>query len=275
MHPLKLTEPVTIRAPNLWGFPSEIKFSPTPHPGWWWQVNPITTAKISPELIDKQTLRTRLVFGKRKLEIFEHIGILKWFGLDGVVVESKPWPPHFGCALRLWEELRPFCKEDASRDVAWYGVTKRVCWLYPKLRSGQVGFTEILPSEKPGLELEIAYSYPPIGTKKMTFSSINTALLEEICRYPSQGVSHWFYYLLKFASYFGAPTYKTATWPKDNPPEETMRRFVLHRASDLLGALSLLCEDGLFSGKIISHHGGHESDVKAILQAEEVLHQKS
>lgn len=272
MEILRLTEPVIIRAPNFWGFPAEIEFSPSPHPGWWWQVDSINQVLMDHFYADCSKLRTRLIFRKSKLEVYEHIGILKWFGLDNVVVRSTTWPPHFGSALAMWQRLKPYCQKDSRRVVSWQTVKERVCWLYPKPRGSNVGFTEILPAEKPGIDLEVVYSYEPIGERSYSVSSLNSVALEEICRYPSQGIHSLCHSIMRLTSLIGWPERQTITWPKDHTPEETMHRFVLHRTADLLGAFSLLCDNKhMFAAKIISHHAGHEADINAIKEAAQLL----
>lgn len=272
MHPLRLIFPVTIRAPDFWGFLSEITFTPVPHPGWWWEIGPRTSALIEPSIVDKKFRRTRLSWNGKKLEAYEHIGVLRWFGLSSVLIRSNAWPPHFGSGLAIWQKLKPFCQEDDSRQLPWYTVKEQVCWTYPTLRGGEVGFTEILPAEKPGIEIEVAYSYPPLGKKTIQFLSLNQTVLEEICEYPSQGISGWFRGYTKLVSFFKSSYRQTITWPRDYPPDETLRRFVFHRAADLLGSLSLLCQDGLFAGRVVSHYSGHEADSEVVNKAAVILH---
>lgn len=269
---LVLTQPVTIAGPDYWGRKAEITFYPSASPGWWWDFIPHQSVKITPSIIEKRKIRTRLAFHEKNLEIFEHFGIIRWFGLHDVRIKSDKWPPHFGCAHLLWEKLKPFCKENPSSPVKWHTVDRLVRWNYPELRGGEMGFTEILPSDKPVLELEIAYGYPPLGSKDMHFSIPDTETLEKICLFPSQGVFRSMYHLGKLASFFGWPHLHKSVWPNHYPSEEVMRRFVLHRTADLLGALCLLCKDGgLFAGKVISHYSGHEADLHVVKKAWELL----
>lgn len=269
---LVLTQPVTIAGSNFWGRKAEITFSPSEWPGWWWEFLPSQTVKIIPSIVEKKKLRTQLAFHEKKLEIFEHFGVIRWFGLHNVRIKSDKWPPHFGSAHLLWQKLKPFCKQDTLRQTKWQTVCNPVRWEYPELRGGKIGFTEILPLDKPILEMDITYGYPPLGLKNMCFSIPDIATLEEICRFPRQGISRNMYHIEKFASLFGWPNFHKTVWPNHYSPEETMRRFVLHRTADLLGVLCLLCQDsGLFAGKIISHHSGHEADLRAVKMAWELL----
>lgn len=272
MRPLILQYPITIQAPNFWGRSSEIRFSPGPAAGWWWDVDGCIVP-ITPECASSKHLRLRLSFHKKRFELYEHIGVLRFFGLTNVLVAlSKPWPPHFGSGLPMWQKVKKYCQTDESQTLPWYTVAEALRWEYPEKRGGCVGFTEIQPATEPRLDLEVGYSYLLCGgLEVMNFSLPNEELLEQVCQYPSQGVQKGWYTLSKITSFFGWPVPNTTTWPKKLDPAEVRRRFVLHRAADLLGALSLLCKDGLFAGKIVSHCSGHRADIEVISRAWKML----
>jgi hypothetical protein len=220
---------------------------------------------ITPSLVDRKFRRIRLICPGRKLEVFEHIGILRWVGLNAIVLSSDPWPPHFGNGLPLWEALRTHCQKDLSKTISWQTVVDPVKWVYPNLRGGKKGFTQIFPVNEQKLYLDVTFSYRPYGE-----ITVNMVLpdeldkLEEVFKYPAQGTSAFLHkFLFRATSHFGWPKRSTITWPQDHSKEELMRRFVLHRVLDLLGGLSLLCGEGLFAGRVVSRYSGHQADIEA------------
>lgn len=271
MYPIRLKSRVDINGPDFWGFESKISFCPTLRHGWRWGLDVIYPV-IGPEIIDSATRRLRLSFRDKKLEIYEHIGILRWFGLCQVLINSSSWYPYYGRSLEIWQKIKPFCEEDAFKKINWYTIKEPVRWEYPGLRNGQKAFTEIFPSNKPKLEVRTIVSYPGLDTHALQFSLPNTGFLEKICSVHNQGWPKYLYYLSKGASFFGWPHHRTAVWVQELGEKEALNQFALHRAADLLGGLSLLCKDGLFAGRVISQCSGHQADMQAILKANKLLY---
>lgn len=271
MYPLQLQSEVRIRAPNFWGLNGELIFRPTQATGWWWSTGN-DFVPIIPAIIDNKVRRLRLLSGNKKLEVYEHIGVLRWFGLCQVAIKSSSsWPPHFGSGLALWRAIEPFCSVANQEEIPWYTVKEPIRWEYPELRHGLRAFTEILPNDKPMIELDVTYSYPGVGTGTRHFCLPDNGALKEICTYPSQGLSWGNYYLSLVATFFGWPNHNAVTWRQEYAPEETLRRFILHRAADLLGGLSLLCQDGLLAARVVSHCSGHKADTEVVLKARSLL----
>ena len=273
MHPIRLKTSVTIQGPNLWGLNGKITFHPSgSRDGWiWWVRNSFNTS-ISPAIIDKKARRTRLYCQGKKLQIFEHIGALRFFGLCRVYIESTTWPPYHGRSIELWQAIRKHCKEDTSEEINWYALRKPVRWTYPKPRNSKIAFTEIRPSTKKQLRLKIMCSYPGLQSCQLEFSFPNRDVLEELCRVHSPGWPPILYHLLKVPSLFGWPHYKKIFWPQDYSKTEASIKLVHHRALDLLGALSLLCRDGLLSADVTSICSGHEADINTIIEADKYLY---
>lgn len=274
MHPIRLKSKVTIEGPNLWGFKSKFIFCPLPPDyGWMWRSNRSFLVSINPGIVDTKARRTRLYFEGKKLQIFEHIGTLRWFRLCGVSITSSSWPPYYGRSLEFWQAIKPFCEEDTSKEINWYTLRKSVRWTYPKLRNNQTAFTEIRPNTKKELKIEIMCSYPGLGVWTNYFSFPNNERLEELCAVYSQGWPPYLYYLLKIPSFFGWPHHKIATWVQEHGKGLIiLEQFINHRAADLLGSLSLLCRDGLLSANVTSVCSGHKADIMAIFQADKLLY---
>lgn len=276
MHPIRLKseKTITIQGPNLWGFKSRLMFSPLPPDyGWMWRNNRLFFISINPSIVDNKARRTRLYFEGKKLQIFEHIGVLRWFGLCGVSVTSSSWPPYYGRSFEFWQAIKHLCEEDTSKEINWYTLRKPVRWTYPKLRNNQTAFTEIRPNTKKELKMEITCSYPGMGVWTNYFSFPNNKELEELCAVYNQGWPPILYYLLKIPSFFGWPHHKTAVWiQKHGKGLTTLEQFVNHRAADLLGSLSLLCRDGLLSASVTSICSGYKADIKTIIEADRLLY---
>ena len=274
MHPIRLKSKVTIEGSNLLGLKGKLTFYPSDlRDGWgwmWWKKS--LPLSIDPSIVDTKARRTRLYFEGRKLQVYEHIGVLRWFGLCEVSIESTQWPPYHGRSIELWQAIKPFCEEDRSRDINWYTIRKPVKWIYPKLRNNQTAFTEISPNTKKELNIRIMCSYPGLEVCEISFTFPNRKRLEQICSVYNQGWPPILYHVLKLPSIFGWPHHKKILWPQHYSKARAAMEFTYRRAADLLGALSLLCRDGLLSADVTSICSGQKADIKAIFQAHELLY---
>jgi len=273
MHPIRLKSKVTIEGPNLWGLNAKLTFYPSGSKSEWiWWVRNSFNISMSPAIVDKRARRIRLYFEGKKLQIFEHIGALRFFGLCGVYIESTPWPPYHGRSLELWQAIKDHCEEDTSKEINWYTITEPVRWTYSKLRNNQRAFTEIRPNTKKELKIKIMCSYPGLEACEVNFTFPNREILEELCSVYNPGWPPILYHLLKVPSFFGWSHYKRVFWLQDYSKVEASVKFAHHRALDLLGALSLLCRDGLLSADVTSICSGYEADINAIIQADKSLY---
>lgn len=274
MHPIQLKSEVIIEGPNFLGLKGKITFSPLkPEYGWVWQDDRSFFISINPAIVDDKTRRTRLFFQGKKIEIFEHIGVLRWFGLCGLSIKSSSWPPYYGRALEFWEAIKPVCEEDTSKEINWYTVKEPVRWTYPKPRNNRIAFTEIRPNAKKELKMEVRCSYPGFGGYTLYFCFPDNKELEKLCSVHTQGWPPYFYCFSRIASKCGWPHHKAAIWIQDHGKELlTLEKFVYHRAADLLGTLSLLCQDGLLSANVISVCSGHKADIETVLKAYGLLY---
>ena len=271
MNPIRLNSEVTIRGPDFWGKQSFITFYPTDkEKGWRWKTKN-GVVLISPSIVQRKMRRFKIYSGSEKIEVFEHIGLLRYFGLCNLMIESSPWPPYYGSGFKFWEAIKPFCSIDNSSEIPWYTIKTPVRWAYPKSRNGYRAFTEIQPNKNKRLEIEVIYSLPG-GVYTQCFSFPDDKLLEKICQYNSQGLSDFSYYMAKVISLFGWPHFEHIAWRHQLTQENALKCFTIHRAADLLGALCLLCRDGLLSAKIISRCSGHEADIQAILKADKQIY---
>jgi hypothetical protein len=280
MKRLILTQPVGLYGPGYFGHlgkRGKIAFMPADNFGeWTWQIDRKRFLQINPRIVDTSTRRLRLIDSEggsdKKFEVYEHTGALRFTGLGNVLVSSSKWPPCFGRTIEQWQALKPACRE-TSRDLSWYTPKRSFSWVYPRKRNGSVGFTEIHPSAEPKLSLEITCTYPGVGELVQDFTFPNLKLLEEIFAVHTQGWPRKLYWPARVGALLGIPLYRTSNWPQEHASEDLIRLYIYHRALDLLGALSLLCLDGMFAGRVVSHCSGHEADLHVVKAAFPFLRQ--
>lgn len=275
MNQIQLNSEVYVNGPDLFGRKAQISFHPLnpSFTGWWWRENQhAPSLLVNPGIINLKSRRTQLFSGNNKLEVYEHIGALRWFGLCDVLIESTPWPPYHGRFLELWQAIKPYCQEVDSREISWYTLEKKVKWVYPEPRNGLTAFTEICPNDRKELKISLISSYPGLKTSEINLVFPNKDLLEELSAVCSQGWPPILYYLLKIPSFFRWPHYNNIVWAQQQGKESASIKFAHHRVVDLLGLLSILCRDGLLSANVTSVCSGHKADIGAILQANGLLY---
>lgn len=263
--PLRLTRRVSFFDRDYFGRWSSMTFSPAECRGWYWRHTP----GVDPIPIDWRILRYRwrrlcLYFEGRSLQFYEHIGVLRWMGLDGVIVESDTWPPYYGRPAELWSILKSSCEPSQEEHFRWVTV-ERPLIAFCRDSGRPLASTSILPLQRPRLVARIACNYPGLGKRSASFI-IPAAGLEGLMEVYTQGWPRWLYRLSSLASSFGWPHHRHFTWPQDYVNSETMHRFILHRMIDLLGGLSLVDHERLLSGKVFSTCSGHFADVELIKQ---------
>jgi hypothetical protein len=273
MNQIELQSAVSVKGFDLFGRKAEISFRPTHLSGWQWQMDKGYSIEISPEIINLKSRRTQLFFDEdNKLEVYEHIGLLRWFGLCNVLIESTSWPPYHGRLLELWQAIKPHCQIDKSKEISWYTVKEKAKWVYPESRNGLVAFTEILPNYRKELNINLISSYPGLETTNINLVFPDKELLERLSYNFSQGWPPILYHLLKIPSFFGWPHHDKIVWIQREGKESASMKFAYHRMHDLLGLLSLLCRDGLLSANVISVCSGHRADVETVLKADRLLY---
>jgi len=202
-----------------------------------------------------------------RLNIWEHIGVLKLLGLNGVVVEGSAWPPYHGRPFEIWEALKPHVVETNS-DIHWLRPEKRFEWHYP---NGRQGFLRIEPHddpEKKSLEIHAILDYKTLGETAIDFSFPGNGCVEKMFQAKSPGWPRWRYHLCCLASGLGWPHLNSVTWPQRLSPELALEQFALHRIGDCGGAMSLAHFETLPSAKVTSYCAGHEADLATLSQVQ-------
>ena len=202
-----------------------------------------------------------LVSGHNWLNIWEHIGVLRWTGLDGVFVSGTRWPPYFGRALEIWEKLAPYCTL-TDEPMEWIRPRWKNRWVYANGRSGYVEIEPHKDLDQTGLDIEVKIDYLTLGEETRHFRlPCSTEDWHTMLASKSPGWPRWRYEVCCLAEKFGWPHMNSVTWPQEMPPSVALQQFALHRVGDLLGALSLVSSRKLLSGKVTSYCAGHEADL--------------
>ncbi|MES2215932.1 MAG: UDP-3-O-acyl-N-acetylglucosamine deacetylase [Patescibacteria group bacterium] len=275
----QLQREITIAGPNYFGFASTLRIRPQSQSKEWLMQTPCGgVVPITPLIADSARRRMCLSSHNSKIEVFEHIGCLQFMGLKGVELEVKDgfpkgFPPYHGRAHELWEAIKPHCV-DLPSTLPAYTPSQRASWYYPETRNGEYAYTRIEPNETGKLILKISVNYKGLGQRKRTFDLPNSQLLEEIFKARTQGYPLWLKKFSRTGSFLGIwKNHDRIHWPEGENDSSALDGFILHRAQDLLGTLSLLCKDGLLSATVTSNNSGHEADVMAVQEAYRTLRQ--
>lgn len=260
MKRLILTKPIIIQGLDYWGRNSFIEFHPYGKNGWYWDTgNGIVP--ISYEIVERKTRRMTLCANGRQLNVYEHIGVLKFLGIDNILIKSSKWPPYDGSAWIYYEAIRPNLKEEGL--VSWVkivGYTNE-----SRERNSLETCNELIESKSTksyGLLVEVKAGWKPLKTLRKSlviFDGENPLL--EVLKIKAQGYPFYLSYFNFIASILGLPVKNNITWLQNNGPEETATLFLQHRILDLLGTMSLFDCKSLPSGKIVSEFGDHEIDL--------------
>lgn len=269
MERVRLLKPVTVAGVDIFGRSAKILFSPVNSSGWFWK-NGENYFAITSSLATCMPRRICLQNDRQKLEAYEHVGPLRWTGLDGILVESNNFPPYFGRSLELWEELKPFCFLTKEK-VSWSTVIASVKVAHADNASR---WLEMRPSidGRPCLKITVIVDYPGIGSKERIYQFPGSGqLLKKIIMARTLGWPRWLYYL----SHYGPTSlwfhHHRIAWPQQYSSDVILGHILNHRAADLLGALSLFSNQGLLAGEIFSHCAGHEADIGLIHKIQPLL----
>ncbi len=147
--PLRLTNSVTYSGRGFWGGQKSITLHSASHSEWsWLPSESIRPIPIIPSFSECTRSRIRLIGTMgQTLEVFEHIGALRYAGLVGVQIEGEGWPPYDGCSKGLWELVKSNSREVVS-PLKIYTVQRSVRGTYSNRfdRNGVRACTEIHPS---------------------------------------------------------------------------------------------------------------------------------
>lgn len=277
MNKLFLTDEVIVRGPDYWGRESWIKFShhPGSKPGWWWDTGE-ALVPIDIRIAETKTRRVILRHGRHTLNIWEHVGALRFTGLDSVVVacESFPsvgifsgcWTPYDGCSALFWRALQSAVSESEEK-VVWRRVCREGHFIYPGAYHRQTMIRPPVGDEV--LRISATTDYPGLGrqTTEVDYPA-NRNVLDLAMETKSQGWPLWAYrpgrWLEKREWLPVRPRPSQMTWPQVVGTSKARVMFNHHRVLDIFGGLSLVWHDALPSCRTESIMSGHLGDIMAI-----------
>ena len=213
---------------------------------------------INSDLLHHNQRRLNLICGSSRLELFEHIGVLRWLGLDGVVVRSPRWPPYIRSG-EMWEQLQSHCTPNLNATIPRVTVGQTIESTYP---GGSRRYTKISPSRDDLLEVTLVIDYPGVGRKELHYvdsDPLDTALLAYFIGWPPA-----MHYVSRGFGAIGWPHHQRIQWSPENSPDATLAHWANHRLIDLLGALSVIHPTGLLAGHVESYCSGHAADLEVI-----------
>lgn len=268
----KVVKDVFLTDKDYWGDESSIIFRPSDAPGWHWEYesgkDPVL---ITAELLQSKRRRLALEYENRRLNIFEHLGVLKWCGFNDLIVRSNEWPPYYGRSWEFYDFLRANSRT-TNGNPGWCTVSREICFEYKK--GGNLDrHIRIIPSDSRSLELFVTCDYSSLGCRGISFILPgHEYLLERILKAYTQGWPPLTGRLLSWTAekLLGWPHRNKVIWPRRHNGA-ALELFVFHRALDLLGALSIIHPTRLLSAKVISYCSGHQGDVEVIRQAQNFL----
>lgn len=289
----RLTREVSVEGKNFWGFPSRLTFTPTTNGerGWFWLPRP--GENPIPINADRAVSKPRRISLAHRgaagptcyLHCYEHIGVLRFTGLDGVIVSqigsfpTPEWPPHFGRAYELCMALSK-CWEIAGETIPWISIPKTV---RGSRKSRRARYTQLQPPavgeanpDELCLTVAIYGDYAGVGTGTAHYripfqTGIGMENLENIMATHTQGFPRMLFYPSLLASCFGWPHHRRTVWPQEHGCAPAVDLFLAHRLGDLLGALSLMSHTALPALHAVSYLSGHEPDLRAVKQARALI----
>jgi hypothetical protein len=260
MKRLRLSKPVTVVGKDILGRKAKTTFYPCHNPGWHWMCEG-ELIPINSKLVVGTRRRITLGYKKYRLEIYEHLGAIRFTGLDYIAVQSSQWPPYFGRIAEFWESLKPHCV-DGDGEVPWTEVDGAHRGVYLP-NSGHPRSLQITPDLREKLDIIVEIDIPEIGHKTITCSLPSD--LSEFFNAYTLGWPSWLYYPSTLANkILDWSHHERITWQKNNINCQLLKKVALHRVADLLGALSLISHVHLISGEVISYRGSHRLDVAII-----------
>lgn len=259
----KLRAAVEIIGVNFLNQKASITFSPYEKPGWWWKVGD----EIIP--IDWRVARYRkgrlqLFYKKFRLNVWEHIGVLRFLGLDHVLICSDAWSPYY-MGSEYFSRLSPYLYETGNtiplvrfHQKGEYASMNRL-----------LSCVSVAPHVTEDLHLEVISQWEdlPLDRRDITFSELsnNEGLLEKVLSSKPQGLSgrKVSAKILRALGLWGH--LNSVAWKSDFPSKQDAAvSWGYHRLQDFLGELSLISNMMLPTGKAFSYMAGHKESLLAI-----------
>lgn len=260
MNRYVLEQEVHICGRDFFGREASVILRPTREKGWYWQADN-EVVPLSPAILTRKWRRLALTHKGAELNVFEHLGALRFTGLDNVlIVSATNWLPHDGSAAIFWDACKPHVR--SAGTLVGQQMT-------PQQRFE--GDRSLRYSHYCGevLVVHVAVDYPSLGQGKAYGAFPSIAEFESIASVRTQGWPRWSRNAAIVAGWCGWPHRHNSVWPQEHPAADTSRHFAQHRMIDLLGALSVACPPGgMMTGAIRSRCAGHALDAAFVRQLE-------
>lgn len=260
MKQIVLREPMTpIRGKNPFGGEAWIMFEPMPNEekGIFWKIpTSKNTHKYVP--IDYRIARVSklhnicLQHSGKKLFIYEHIGALRFTGLDSIAISASTWPPYLTSG-KMFEKIMEYA-EITDNEIPYLSFLNSYGPLAIR-EHGLYKYVEIRPETYGITKLNVSIDYKKLSIKCKGKKIVNEELIGEIFSVGPQGVSNLFKFLSRL---FNLEYHKIVVWPdEEKDSNELQRKFLAHTMVDRLGEISLFSHYMLPSCEIRTQCAGH------------------
>ncbi len=258
MRRLVLTKKVEVVGPDYFGRDSTLTIMPSPIPGMFWDTGH-SIIEITADILRRRTRRLTLEHHGKRLNIAEHILVLRTLGINNFIVACESeWPPYDGSAQALWAAVYPFAREWVPFEYTC--TPKRM--VRAEVSKNPHRWIEIRPSDEP-LAITVEINYPGIGAHTETFGHPfeRTCLNAKALGWPT-----WTKLVCTLLHPLRlAPHVKNMTWADEQDNHKTLQLAARHRALDILGTLAVAYpKDAAPHAHVISHLGGHECDLALV-----------
>ena len=258
-----LTKKVIVSGPNFFGFKSEITFIPIDEPGWFILEKDTNKEEIRIPIdykIAKFSFnRIKLNSQNTTINAWEHIGMLRFLGIDGVGVRisnGNSWTPYLGGAGAYYKKFIP-CLRATGELIPTIKPKKDSQWQYLK-EIERIVSIKVLDE----LILDVSakwFPYAEYQKEILVNESILDFFTKEVLLAKPQGYPNYRYDIAKLLCW---KNLEHVAWAKEfKTYSEVSYRWWLHRIQDLLGDLSLVSHYALPTGKVYSKNGGHKGDL--------------
>lgn len=257
----RLVKEITIEGRNLLRKKSSITFLPAGKPGWWLRTTNSGDVPIDHRIAKHKEGRIQLCSGGVILNVWEHIGALRFMGIDGViVVVHDNWPPFLG-GMRGYRPY--FLKDGVTVEDGIMPTIKPVRYGEYESYNHMLSSTAISPSEKLILNVRAKWGDLPWYDQRLVMEELSEDLWEDIWDSKPQGWpkgrSLFFTLLIRL---FKKLNRKEVAWIEDFPDKKSASyRWGLHRVQDILGCASLCSHIALPIMHYDSYLAGHKEDL--------------
>ncbi len=257
----KLIKEITVTGKNFLRQESSITFLPAGRPGWWLRTKDKGDVPIDHRIARHREGRIQLHCGGTTLNVWEHIGALRFMGIDGVVVVvNNKWPPFLG-GMRGYRPY--FTQKGVTVDDGVLPTIKPKKYDEYESFNHILSSTSISPSEKLVLRVKARWGDLPWYSEDLVIEELSDDLWEKIWNSKPQGWhkgrSLFFTLLIRL---FKNLNNEEVAWIKDFPDTQSASYgWGLHRVQDILGCASLCSHIALPIMLYGSYLAGHKEDL--------------